>query len=647
MITSFLNNNPRFTTQYLYLLIIGFALLCTYNGGGYYLTLWAIICLVCLPIIISLISRKNHPFTIIDIIVFSFTCWISLSMFWSEDSDTSFAGLSRIGLFGLSYFSLKALNNHAKNQNLNAIIVRLTCTLLVLFAAFPSLDRWVVGEPIRSGGLYYDPNVAATLILFPCIVLLHQLIFAQLKKSSYIIILTAFFISFLGFCFTESRSAALGLAPAFILFFFTSLKKYNFLKAVYIWTLPTLSMILAIAISTIMGSGFLGRLSDIGNAMSNSENIRYTLLKGAWDIFNTYPILGSGIGTFHILYDRYRTEPFDLGLYTHNDYMQILAETGVIGLILFLILGLLCAKFIFTELFKKESSPSIHTYTTLKLPLALWLLAIFIQSLFYYVFYNIAVAMLAGWAFFIITKKTNSNHTSYPVHSGIKYITASVLCLFLLLTGLDSYFFHNQKKITQEPSLDTLHRLELFGIGKHYPKLSLATVYFQKATKTKDPKAQLLMLEYGLDRACTYLESVKTNRHAFNLLSKFYYAFDVLDQPRKSCHKPLPQNRFEALEQSIKLAPFKSLDGYNILTQWYEKIGDYENSKRIKNEFAITSALIFDRENQKTQEDALKYMEYNQYNLKNQQKKIAQIKLQSEKRNTFFHSLFFDLERER
>ena len=55
----------------------------------------------------------------------------------------------------------------------------------------------------------------------------------------------------------------------------------------------------------------------------------------AMDLFKDYPVFGSGPGSFYTTFSRYRGE--DIGSYydfAHNDYVQMLTETGVIGLIL-------------------------------------------------------------------------------------------------------------------------------------------------------------------------------------------------------------------------------------------------------------------------------------------------------------------------
>jgi len=67
-----------------------------------------------------------------------------------------------------------------------------------------------------------------------------------------------------------------------------------------------------------------------------SDKERYLAMKGALKIFRDYPWVGSGIATFGEVF--YRYEPVELHgkyfLYTHNDWLQLLSETGITGFLL-------------------------------------------------------------------------------------------------------------------------------------------------------------------------------------------------------------------------------------------------------------------------------------------------------------------------
>lgn len=65
---------------------------------------------------------------------------------------------------------------------------------------------------------------------------------------------------------------------------------------------------------------------------------RIILWYTAWNLFLSSPVHGIGFGTFNVVSDRYLPVVVDMpeGLGVHNIYLELLAETGVLGLLSFL-----------------------------------------------------------------------------------------------------------------------------------------------------------------------------------------------------------------------------------------------------------------------------------------------------------------------
>jgi O-antigen ligase len=74
--------------------------------------------------------------------------------------------------------------------------------------------------------------------------------------------------------------------------------------------------------------------------MEVQEDKRASMRHGTWRIFLDHPILGTGLGTIQLVYPPYETL-YDGKVvnHAHNDYLEALAETGILG-------GLCCAWFI-------------------------------------------------------------------------------------------------------------------------------------------------------------------------------------------------------------------------------------------------------------------------------------------------------------
>ena len=85
--------------------------------------------------------------------------------------------------------------------------------------------------------------------------------------------------------------------------------------------------VLILALLVFLGKGqVLGRLGDL------SPGIRLDISKDSLRMFFKRPVAGWGLGTFPTVYPSYRS--FYTNLFVneaHNDYAQLLVETGVVG----------------------------------------------------------------------------------------------------------------------------------------------------------------------------------------------------------------------------------------------------------------------------------------------------------------------------
>ncbi len=91
--------------------------------------------------------------------------------------------------------------------------------------------------------------------------------------------------------------------------------------------------VLILALLAFLGRGqqVLGRLGDLG------PGIRLTMTKDCLRMFSHRPVWGWGLGTFPTVYPGYRSFYTNLFINeAHNDYAQLLVETGLLGFVLML-----------------------------------------------------------------------------------------------------------------------------------------------------------------------------------------------------------------------------------------------------------------------------------------------------------------------
>lgn len=124
--------------------------------------------------------------------------------------------------------------------------------------------------------------------------------------------------------------------------------------------------VLALAFLTVSWIGVnqvLARFSNM-QSLEVTEGKRAAMRHGAWRIFLDHPLLGTGLGTLQQVYPPYETL-YDGKIvnHAHNDYLETLAETGVLG-------GICCAWFLallFATALKLLQSGDPSLASTLKL----------------------------------------------------------------------------------------------------------------------------------------------------------------------------------------------------------------------------------------------------------------------------------------
>jgi O-antigen ligase len=101
-------------------------------------------------------------------------------------------------------------------------------------------------------------------------------------------------------------------------------------------------LLLAFVIVSWLGvNQILSRFSGL-QTLEVTASKRASMRNGTWRIFLDHPVLGTGLGTLQQVYPPYETL-YDGKIvnHAHNDYLEVLAETGVVG-------GICCAWFIGT-----------------------------------------------------------------------------------------------------------------------------------------------------------------------------------------------------------------------------------------------------------------------------------------------------------
>lgn len=330
------------------------------------ITLYALTILITTFWLIRIIKLKKIIFrrTILDIPLIGYLVVLLLSTLLSIDPRTSVFGYySRFngGLFSILSYSLlywAFVSNLNKRQAIHTTYYILLSTAIASAMAVAEHfginitcalmgqgveSCWVQDVQSRVFSTLGQPNWLAALLvaLIP---------FMWRKSLKYYLLSILFFVTLL---FTKSRSGFLAFGVSTVIFwgFVFWKEKQKYLKEFLILSVIfiVLFFIFKSSYSPEIGleTGLPASASSQAMQTGGTESgvIRKFVWLGAFEVFKHYPILGTGPETFAFAFPMFKplehnlTSEWDF-IYNkaHNEYLNYLANTGVLGLVSYLIL---------------------------------------------------------------------------------------------------------------------------------------------------------------------------------------------------------------------------------------------------------------------------------------------------------------------
>ncbi len=148
------------------------------------------------------------------------------------------------------------------------------------------------------------------------------------RKKAGLFVLSLLFAACL--VLTFARGAWLGFFAGFLfLLVFTGRRRF-------IATLVILAVLAALTVLVAPPAikAQLGSLSQLGSDTSSMD--RLLIWKTGWRMFLDRPVFGHGLNTFMSIFERYKPADYVWIVYAHNCFLQMAAETGITGLLIFL-----------------------------------------------------------------------------------------------------------------------------------------------------------------------------------------------------------------------------------------------------------------------------------------------------------------------
>lgn len=242
------------------------------------------------------------------------------------------------------------------NKEVNVKLILSLFSISLFLDLYASLSQYlgIIGEgnfdfskANNIRGFYGNKNITSAAIAFkiPLVLYLSLNLKSKLIKSLLLLIIVAAFYSiYLISARAVFVSLTLSVIFLVILYIYSLFRQKTYFNYLLVFIIPLL--ISLIAFNFIEGNPEESLAIDnridsiINNESDQSTAQRLRFYKSAFSYFVSNPIIGCGIGNWKILSIKFESEnlySYVVPYFTHNDILEIFAETGLIGGIPFLL----------------------------------------------------------------------------------------------------------------------------------------------------------------------------------------------------------------------------------------------------------------------------------------------------------------------
>ncbi|MBQ3064953.1 MAG: O-antigen ligase family protein [Clostridia bacterium] len=338
-------------------------------------------------------GKRTLTFGWIDVCVLLFMCIFFFAGIFSAKPSASLPPILVFTCFMCGYFLVVNLIRSKEWIHRAVFSVLSSAVIVSLYGIYQNFFT-TVNSQWQDTSMFSDisgrvvstlenPNVLAEYLIMVLPITV-ALFFCVRKFSQKLLCL--FVGGTLGACliFTWSRGAWLGLMLALMIFLLMYSKKVMVCGLFGILAIPFLPFVLPESI--------LNRFLSIGNLLDTSTSYRVHIWEGTINMLHDHFIGGIGVGVdvFQTVYPPYALSGIEQAPHSHNLYLQILVETGILGLLVFLVFLIVFAKLHFSYYIKPFPSPRKY----LAASLFCGILAVLAQGMTDYIWYNYRVFLV-------------------------------------------------------------------------------------------------------------------------------------------------------------------------------------------------------------------------------------------------------------
>ena len=331
----------------------------------------------------------------------AFCVFFAISLLWGVVNSFSFKTSLLSAAVHISFilFYFVVVNVIRKKEQWIALVKVFTMSAFIVslygvlqnFIGIDSTESWVDEEmfqdiSVRVYSFFDNPNVLGEFLVMTIPICL-AVMWGKIRETHKT--LFGFILISMAACmiFTWSRGAWLGVFLAVALFLVIMDRRWVFAGALLLLVLPVLMVVSG-------NTAILERLLSIGNTADTSTAYRVSIWEASINLIRDFWISGIGIGSdaYKIIYPAYALSGANFALHSHNLYLQVWVEMGIIGIVSLVALILAFVKQVFSKpvmSLRKENNNA-----KIVIALGAGLLGYMFQGLTDYVWYNYKILMI-------------------------------------------------------------------------------------------------------------------------------------------------------------------------------------------------------------------------------------------------------------
>ena len=277
-------------------------------------------------------ENANFPWAFLLFFIF-FISWIFLSYFWSQDQAATF---NIIGYYlrqniPIVFFLILFIKSEQQISSLmKAYLLGGLVSIVGIFTAFLLGMTYEMAFTVRYSAIGFDPNDLALSIGLG-IPMAWSIISAGKRKAMDLLYFLYIPLCIAAVFLTGSRGAFVSVLIAILIIPLINFKQSFWLKVLLVFTLVATVYLSIYFLPPELFERFCGIPRELE---SGSLAQRSYIWQAGWNVFQEHPIFGVGAGAFYSSVNKF----FGGMIVSHNAFISILTEEGIVGFIFFVLM---------------------------------------------------------------------------------------------------------------------------------------------------------------------------------------------------------------------------------------------------------------------------------------------------------------------